>query len=73
MINQVMALHRNLEKGECVKAFTTVRGVEFILDKTDIITEVGDNKLLVLSATGRNCVLNCDYVVAVVVRDKEWI
>jgi hypothetical protein len=68
-----MALHRNLEKTDCVKAITARPDYDFVIDKTDIITEVGDNKLLILRANGKNCVLNCDYIIAAVVRSREWI
>ena len=74
MINQVLAFHRNLEKGECVKVITTIPDYCPVFDKTDILTEADDdNVLLVLRANGRNFVLNCDYVVAVCVTIKEWI
>ena len=65
MINQVLAFHRNLEKGECVKVITTIPDYCPVFDKTDILTEADDDNVLL--------VLNCDYVVAVCVTNKEWI
>ena len=72
MINQILAFHRNLEKGKAVKVITTLPDFTPCFDKTDILTEVGDNTLLSLRANGNNFVLNCDYVVGICIVDKGW-
>lgn len=72
MINQILAFHRNLEKGKAVKVMTTLPDFTPCFDKTDILTDVGDNTLLSLRASGNNFVLNCDYVVGICIVNKGW-
>ena len=63
MINQIIAFHKDLQKGQTVKIITGLKDYVSYVNRTDILKQDGDI-LIVFRANGGKVAINCTFVVA---------
>ena len=72
MILQILELHKNLRKDECVKLIG-LNDYETYLDKADLISKTEEPEVLrIVGVNGRTAAVNCNHITAACVTKKIW-
>lgn len=63
MIDSIVKFHSNLNKGECVKIITGLKGYETYVDRTDLLKENGDI-LEIYRSNGAKVAINTNFIIS---------
>lgn len=73
MIYQILELHKNLKKGECVKIIA-LGDYSTYINKSDILKPTQEAQVLkIVGVNGRHVALNCNHVIVACVISERWL